>query len=141
MPLSMLMSSTSMMILGNIHQVYRWLYTVYRHFKLLISITSGRWWFIRQLKGPLCPLKFTTSVICNLTHTLFPDLQGGNIIRLFHKELEAYIVAEGLFEDEITEDGKLHYAISFNLKWYLTVCLNTSGILWQKLQSNIGCFN
>ncbi len=27
------------------------------------------------------------------------------MIRLFHKELEAYLVAEGLFDDEITEDG------------------------------------
>ena len=32
-------------------------------------------------------------------------LQGGSVIRLFHKELEAYLVAEGLFDDEITEDG------------------------------------
>ena len=37
------------------------------------------------------------------THVCF---QGGSIIRLFHKELEAYLVAEGLFDDEITEDGK-----------------------------------
>ena len=28
------------------------------------------------------------------------------MIRLFHKELEAYLVAEGLFDEEITEDGK-----------------------------------
>lgn len=26
-------------------------------------------------------------------------------MRLFHKELEAYMVAEGLFDDEVTEDG------------------------------------
>ena len=32
--------------------------------------------------------------------------QGGSVIRLFHKELEAMLVAEGLFDDEITEDGK-----------------------------------
>lgn len=32
--------------------------------------------------------------------------QGGSVIRLFHKELEAYMVAEGLFDDEVTEDGK-----------------------------------
>ena len=31
--------------------------------------------------------------------------QGGSVIRLFHKELEAYLVAEGLFDDVITEDG------------------------------------
>ena len=32
--------------------------------------------------------------------------QAGVPIRLFHKEIEAYLVAEGLFEDEVTEDGK-----------------------------------
>ena len=35
-----------------------------------------------------------------------PLLQGGSVLRLFHKELEAYLVAEGLFDEEITEDGK-----------------------------------
>jgi inositol 1,4,5-triphosphate receptor type 1 len=34
-------------------------------------------------------------------------LQGGSCIRLFHKELEAYLVAEGLFDEEVTEDGIL----------------------------------
>jgi hypothetical protein len=33
------------------------------------------------------------------------SFQGGSIIRLFHKELEAFLVAEGLFDDEISEDG------------------------------------
>lgn len=28
------------------------------------------------------------------------------MIRLFHKELEAYLVAEGLFDEEVTEDGE-----------------------------------
>ena len=28
------------------------------------------------------------------------------MIRLFHKELEAYLVAEGLFDDSVTEDGR-----------------------------------
>lgn len=32
--------------------------------------------------------------------------QVGDIIRFFHKEMEAYLVAEGLFDDEVTEDGK-----------------------------------
>ena len=35
------------------------------------------------------------------------NFQGGSVIRLFHKELEAYLVAEGLFDNEITEDGKI----------------------------------
>ena len=28
------------------------------------------------------------------------------MIRLFHKELEAYLVAEGLFDEVVTEDGE-----------------------------------
>lgn len=30
----------------------------------------------------------------------------GDIIRFYHKEMEAYLVAEGLFDDELLEDGK-----------------------------------
>ncbi|KAK3610320.1 hypothetical protein CHS0354_029790 [Potamilus streckersoni] len=40
--------------------------------------------------------------------SLEPDVyvRGGSIIRLFHKELEAYMVAEGLFDEEVTEDAR-----------------------------------
>ena len=34
-------------------------------------------------------------------------LKGGSVLRLFHKELEAYLVAEGLFEEQLTEEGNL----------------------------------
>ena len=34
-------------------------------------------------------------------------LKGGSVLRLFHKELEAYLVAEGLFEEQLTEEGIL----------------------------------
>lgn len=30
----------------------------------------------------------------------------GDIIRFYHKEMEAYLVAEGLFDDELLEDGE-----------------------------------
>ncbi|XP_041376656.1 inositol 1,4,5-trisphosphate receptor type 1-like [Gigantopelta aegis] len=36
-------------------------------------------------------------------------VKGGAVIRLFHKELEAYLVAEGLFDEDITED--VHFRI------------------------------
>nr|KAG5712192.1 hypothetical protein BaRGS_014542 [Batillaria attramentaria] len=36
---------------------------------------------------------------------------GGSVIRLFHKELEAYMVAEGLFDEEVTEDGNTFWQI------------------------------
>ena len=32
------------------------------------------------------------------------------MIRLFHKELEAYLVAEGLFDDSVTEDGRFQHS-------------------------------
>lgn len=28
------------------------------------------------------------------------------MVRFYHKEMEAYLVAEGLFDDVLTEDGK-----------------------------------
>ncbi len=28
------------------------------------------------------------------------------MIRFYHKEMEAYLVAEGLFDDELTEEGE-----------------------------------
>ena len=28
-------------------------------------------------------------------------------MRFYHKEMEAYLVAEGLFDDELIEDGEL----------------------------------
>ena len=46
-----------------------------------------------------------------VVQTITPLLQGGSAIRLFHKELEAYLVAEGLFDEEITEDGRLSFLL------------------------------
>lgn len=47
------------------------------------------------------------------SHRINPDqskfVRGGSVIRLFHKELEAYLVAEGLFEESITED--VHFRV------------------------------
>ncbi|ELT91343.1 hypothetical protein CAPTEDRAFT_201920 [Capitella teleta] len=44
-------------------------------------------------------------VICHKI-TFFNEQKGGSVIRLFHKELEAYVVAEGLFDEQICEDGE-----------------------------------
>ena len=35
------------------------------------------------------------------------NVKAGDVVRFFHKEMEAYLVAEGLFnEPELLEDGK-----------------------------------
>ena len=35
-------------------------------------------------------------------------VKAGSPLRLFHKEIEAYLTCEGLFGDEVTENGKTH---------------------------------
>ena len=32
-------------------------------------------------------------------------VKAGDVIRLFHREIEAYLVAEGLFNEDVQEDG------------------------------------
>ena len=34
-------------------------------------------------------------------------MQGGALVRLFHKDLEAYLTAEGVFGEDPTEKGKV----------------------------------
>ena len=48
--------------------------------------------------------------------TLTYILQVGDLIRFFHKEMEAYLVAEGLFDDELTEDGMWNFYSKVNLE-------------------------
>lgn len=36
--------------------------------------------------------------------------QVGDPIRFYHKEMEAYLVAEGLFDDELIEDGQFYFS-------------------------------
>ncbi|KAI8746410.1 inositol 1,4,5-trisphosphate receptor type 1, partial [Biomphalaria glabrata] len=43
-------------------------------------------------------------------------IKGGSVIRLFHKELEAYLVAEGLFDDEVTEDAEIVQDVHFRIR-------------------------
>lgn len=38
----------------------------------------------------------------------FDAFKGGSLIRLFHKELEGYIAAEGVFGEDIVENGSPH---------------------------------
>lgn len=65
-----------------------------------------------RLIGPFCAwMVFFFFCSCVFVHDKWQlnDIlcitQGGSVVRLFHKELEAYMVAEGLFDDEVTEDG------------------------------------
>ena len=41
-----------------------------------------------------------------------PLFQGGSVIRLFHKDLEAYLVAEGVYGEEPMENGNEMYYTS-----------------------------
>ena len=43
---------------------------------------------------------------CEYIYIYIYILQCGSCIRLFHKDLEAYLVAEGLHEEKLTETGK-----------------------------------
>lgn len=64
-----------------------------------------------RLIRPFCAWMFFFFCSCVFVHDKWQlnDIlcitQGGSVVRLFHKELEAYMVAEGLFDDEVTEDG------------------------------------
>ena len=40
----------------------------------------------------------------------------GDLIRFYHKEMEAYLVAEGLFDDELTEDGLSLKLLGFDMR-------------------------
>ncbi|BFZ19740.1 hypothetical protein BsWGS_22779 [Bradybaena similaris] len=52
---------------------------------------------------------FTLVRFCKENPDLDLFVKGGSVIRMFHKELEAYLVAEGLFDDDVTED--VHFRI------------------------------
>ena len=71
------------------------------------------------LLGDKCVLK-------ELLHFRMPDLlclllQAGVPLRLFHKEIEAYLCAEGLFDDEITEDGIIIISIIYYRVVYIVL--------------------
>ncbi|KAL3860316.1 hypothetical protein ACJMK2_010455, partial [Sinanodonta woodiana] len=61
-------------------------------------------------------------------------VRGGSVIRLFHKELEAYLVAEGLFDDMITED--VHFRIRvIDQHKPKTLSPSTSGITYWQIEA------
>ena len=45
-------------------------------------------------------------------------------MRLFHKDLEAYLVAEGLFDDQLTEGGwYLHHSCTYIKLTTMCICV------------------
>ncbi|XP_060075349.1 inositol 1,4,5-trisphosphate receptor type 1-like [Ylistrum balloti] len=61
-------------------------------------------------------------------------VRGGSVIRLFHKELEAYLVAEGLFDDCITED--VHFRIRvIDQHRPKSLSASTSGITYWQIEA------
>jgi len=53
------------------------------------------------------------SFVCIYTFQVF--LQGGMTVQLCHKVLEAYLVADGLFDYELAEDGEFAQALNMVL--------------------------
>ncbi|XP_029657301.1 inositol 1,4,5-trisphosphate receptor-like, partial [Octopus sinensis] len=61
-------------------------------------------------------------------------VRGGSVIRLFHKELEAYLVAEGLFDEIITEN--VHFRIRVMDQHHpKTMSPSTSGNTYWQIES------
>ncbi|XP_064599288.1 inositol 1,4,5-trisphosphate receptor type 1-like [Liolophura sinensis] len=61
-------------------------------------------------------------------------VRGGSVIRLFHKELEAYLVAEGLFDDVVTED--VHFRVRvMDQHRPKTLSPSTSGITYWQIEA------
>lgn len=59
-------------------------------------------------------------------------VQGGQFVQLFHKELEAYLVAEGLFQEIVSESGASSSSASTSLGLRLK---SISFVLFSPLQS------
>ncbi|KAL4233979.1 hypothetical protein ACF0H5_005634 [Mactra antiquata] len=67
-------------------------------------------------------------------------VRGGSVVRLFHKELEAYLVAEGLYGEESTEDVHFRIRIMDQHK-PRTLCAPTSGNTYWIIEAEKGIFN
>lgn len=60
---------------------------------------------VSAIESPLLSVSRLSSPVWFQEKEDSTKLRAGQPIRLFHKEIEAYLVAEGLFDDEIVEDG------------------------------------
>ncbi|VDI71716.1 Hypothetical predicted protein [Mytilus galloprovincialis] len=69
-----------------------------------------------------------------------PYVRGGSCIRLFHKELEAYLVAEGLFDEEVTEDVHFRIRVMDQHK-PRTLSPPTSGNTFWQIEAENGILN
>ncbi|CAG5132423.1 unnamed protein product, partial [Candidula unifasciata] len=59
---------------------------------------------------------------------------GGYVVRLFHKELEAYLVAEGLFDDAVIED--VHFRIrAIDQHRPKSLSPSTSGLIYWQVEA------
>ncbi|CAC5357472.1 unnamed protein product [Mytilus coruscus] len=70
----------------------------------------------------------------------FQFLRGGSVIRLFHKELEAYVIAQGLFGQEVTEN--VHFRIrAFDPYNPKTISPTSSGITYWQIEAESSILN
>ncbi|ESN99319.1 hypothetical protein HELRODRAFT_162842 [Helobdella robusta] len=101
-----------------------------------------------ELNLGIQPAGFTVVKSSRPSKDIKDFVTGGSVIRLFHKELEAYLVAEGLYDDEVTEDvhlrirevdqlvpKSLYPSTSGNTYWQIegeTSVLNGDVIRWEQ---------
>ncbi|XP_076109900.1 inositol 1,4,5-trisphosphate-gated calcium channel ITPR2-like isoform X1 [Mytilus galloprovincialis] len=70
----------------------------------------------------------------------FQFFRGGSVIRLFHKELEAYVIAQGLFDQEVTEN--VHFRIrAFDPYNPKTISPTSSGITYWQIEAESSILN
>lgn len=50
--------------------------------------------------------------------------QVGDPLRFYHKEMEAYLVAEGLFDDELIEDGQFYFSSQSLTPFFIPLLLS-----------------
>ncbi len=83
----------------------------------------------RPIEEWVCGLKDTFAtdtffflVFLHITYHIYLLPQAGVPLRLFHKEIEAYLCAEGLFDDHVAEDGNKINNYCFTLQMIIQSC-------------------
>ncbi|XP_074650375.1 inositol 1,4,5-trisphosphate-gated calcium channel ITPR3-like [Tubulanus polymorphus] len=68
-------------------------------------------------------------------------LRGGSVIRLFHRELEAYLVTEGLFDDAVLQDVHLRLRPIDQINRPQSLLPSTSGLTYWQVEAEDNILN